>query len=91
MGLTEPAHFTLTIEPVDISWFRRVAETLRFADPTRALRIQWQEVPQTVNGIAGRGVRVDVSQLRSGKYRLQLSVETTNGKTSSTSREIEVR
>jgi hypothetical protein len=91
MGLTEPAHFTLTIEPVDISWFRRVAETLRFADPTRALRIQWQEVPQTVNGIAGRGVRVDVSQLRSGKYRLQLSVETTNGTTSSTSKEIEVR
>jgi len=91
MGLTEPAHFTLTIEPTDISWLRRVAETLRFADPTRALRIQWQEVPQTLNGIAGRGVRVDVSQLRSGKYKLQLAVETTGGKTSSTTKEIEVR
>jgi hypothetical protein len=67
MALTEPARFTLTIEPTEVSWLRRVAETLRFADPTRALRIQWQEVPQTINGIAGRGVRVDVSQLRSGK------------------------
>ena len=91
MGLTEPAHFTLTIEPTDVGWLRRVAETLRFADPTRALRIQWQEVPQTVNGIAGRGVRVDVSQLRSGKYKLQLAVETTGGKTSSATKEIEVR
>ena len=91
MGLTEPARFTLTIEPTDVSWLRRMAETLRFADPTRALRIQWQEVPQTINGIAGRGVRVDVSQLRSGKYKLQLAVETTGEKTSSTTREIEVR
>ena len=91
MGLTEPAHFTLTIEPTEVSWLRRVAETLRFADPTRALRIQWQEVPQTINGIAGRGVRVDVSQLRSGKYKLQLAVETTGGKTSSTTKEIEVK
>lgn len=90
MGLTEPAHFTLTIEPIDIGWFRRVAESLRFADPTRALRIQWQEVPQTVNGIAGRGVRVDVSQLRSGKYRLQLAIDATGGKTSSTTRDIEI-
>lgn len=91
MGLTEPAHFTLIIEPIEVGWFRRMAESLRFADPTRALRIQWQELPQTLNGIAGRGVRVDVSQLRSGKYRLQLSVETSGGKSSSTAREIEIR
>jgi hypothetical protein len=90
MALSEPAHFTLTIEPTDIGWLRKMAESLRFADPTRAVRIQWQEVPQPVNGIAGRGVRVDVSQLRSGKYRLQLAVETTTGKASSTIKEIEI-
>jgi len=90
MGLTEPAHFTLTIEPIDVGWFRRMAESLRFADPTRALRIQWQELPQTMNGIAGRGMRVDVSQLRSGKYRLQLAVETAGGKAGSAVKEIEI-
>src|SRR6185503_18927618 len=72
----EPVHFTLTVEQVGVSWLRHVAERLRFADPTSALRIQWQEVPLQQDGIAGRGVRVDLSRLRSGRYRVELSVST---------------
>ena len=37
-------------------------ERFRLADPTTGLRIQWEEVPQQTNGIAGRGVRVEVSR-----------------------------
>ncbi len=89
--LNDPVHFTLTIEPVEVGWMRRVAEALRFADPTRALRIQWEEVPLRTDGIAGRGVRVGVAQLRAGKYRMQLLVEAPGGKAATTTREIEVR
>jgi hypothetical protein len=67
-----PVHLTLTVEQMDVGFIRHVAEALRFADPTTALRIQWQEMPEQTNGVAGRGVRVDFSQLRSGRYRIQL-------------------
>jgi hypothetical protein len=87
---SEPVRFTLTVEQVEVGFLQHVAEALRFSDPTRALRIQWQEVPQRSNGIAGRGARVDFSQLRSGKYRVQLTV-VSGGQTASASRVIEVR
>jgi hypothetical protein len=70
----EPVHFTLAVEQVDVGVMQHIAEALRFVDPTRALRIQWDEVPKQTNGIAGRGVRVDFSQLRTGRYRLQLAI-----------------
>jgi hypothetical protein len=59
---------------------RRAAERLGIADPTTGLRVQWEEVPQRVNDIAGRGVRVDLSRLRPGRYRIQVLV-TINGET----------
>jgi hypothetical protein len=85
-----PVHFTLTVEEIDIGFLRRAAERLRFADPTSALRVQWDEVPQIEDGIAGRGVRVDLSRLRAGRYRIQLSIWTDAG-TSASSRDVTVR
>jgi len=76
---------------VGVSWFRRAAERLRFADRTTGLRIQWQEVPQRTNGIAGRGVRVDVSRLRAGRYRMQLTVNAAGETSAISTREIDVR
>jgi hypothetical protein len=87
----EPVRFTLTIEQIGVSWLRRAAERLRFSDPTTALRIQWQEVPQRTNDIAGRGVRVDVSRLRSGRYRMQLTAEAAGEHSAVSTREIDVR
>ena len=87
----EPVRFTLTVEQIGVSWFRRAAERLRFADRTTGLRIQWQEVPQRTNGIAGRGVRVDVSRLRTGRYRMQLAVKASGESSAVATREIEVR
>jgi hypothetical protein len=43
-----------------------------------------------VNGILGRGVKVDLSRLRGGKYRLTLTATTRDG-AATASREIEVR
>jgi hypothetical protein len=83
--------FALTVEQIEIGWLQRTAARLRFADPTTATRVQWQEVPRTTNGLAGRGVRVDLSRLRSGKYRLELRATTEDGATATAIREIEVR
>jgi hypothetical protein len=87
----EPVRYTLTVEQVGIGWLQRAAERLHFADPTTGLRVQWQEVPQRVNGIVGRGVRVDLSRLRAGRYRLQLAVEAEGEPMVTSVKEIDVR
>ena len=87
----EPVRFTLTVEQIGVGWLRRAAERLRVADRTTGLRIQWQEVPQRTNDIAGRGVRVDVSRLRAGRYRMQLTVNAAGDASAVATREIDVR
>lgn len=87
----EPVHFTLTVEEIEVGLLRRAAERLRFSDPTSALRVQWDEVPLQRNGIAGRGVRVDLSRLRAGRYRMQLSIAADDGASVVSSRDVSVR
>ena len=88
---SEPVKFTLTVEQVGIGFLRRAAERLRFADPTSALRVQWSELPEQRHGVAGRGVRVDLSRLRGGRYRMELRVTTDGGDEAVAVREIEVK
>jgi hypothetical protein len=85
-----PIAFALSVEPFDIGWTRRLAQRVGLTDPATGLRLQWQDAPRSVNGILGRGVRVDLSRLRGGKYRLTLTATTREG-TATSSREIEVR
>jgi hypothetical protein len=87
----EPVTYTLTVEQTGVSWLRRAAEALRFADPTSSLRVEWGEVPERRGDIAGRGVRLDLSRLRSGRYRIELSATTRGGGTATTQRTVEVR
>ncbi|HEX3868359.1 MAG TPA: hypothetical protein VHV78_16455 [Gemmatimonadaceae bacterium] len=86
-----PVHYTLTLEPVDVGWLRQIAEKLRFADPTRALRVQWDDVPEIANGVGSRGVKIDVSQLRPSRYRLRVSVDAPGELSAISEREIEIR
>jgi hypothetical protein len=87
----EPVRFALTVEPVAVSWLRRAAERAHLTDPSLGLQIQWQEVPPTTGGLAGRGVRLDLGQLRAGRYRVELQVTAQDGATASAVRELEVR
>jgi hypothetical protein len=87
----EPVKYTLTVEQIGMSWLRRTAERFHLTDPTSGLRIQWEEVPRRVNGIAGRGIRVDLSRLRSGRYRMQLTAAVSGETPLSVEREVEVR
>ena len=91
-GLTapEPLHFTLSVEQYGVGWVRKTAERFHLADPTSGLRLQWDEVPEPASGIAGRGVRLDLSRLRSGHYRISLTARARGGDATAT-REIEVR
>ncbi|HET7374757.1 MAG TPA: hypothetical protein VFJ20_15315 [Gemmatimonadaceae bacterium] len=86
----EPLHFTLSVEQFGTSWFRRTAERLHLADPTSGLRLQWDEVPEQADGRAARGLRLDLSRLRAGHYRVSLTVRARDG-SATTIREIEVR
>ncbi len=85
-----PVRFTFSIEQVGVGWMRRAAERLHVADRTSGVRIQWEEVPRVTNGIAGRGVRVDPSQLRRGTYRVELSAAVPGESPVSSAREIVV-
>jgi hypothetical protein len=87
----EPVQFTLSVEPVDVGVMRRLAERLRFSDPTSGFRIEWRDVPRTVNGVAARSTRLDLSRLRGGRYRVRLTVVAAGNATSSSASTFEVR
>lgn len=89
--LGKHVHYTLTVEEVEVGWMRRAAARVHLVDPTRELRIQWDEHPLPSNGIAGRGVQLDLSQLRHGKYRIELAATPDDGPTATTNRVIEVK
>ena len=86
----EPMHFTLAVEQFGVGWLRRTAERLHLADPTSGLRLQWDEVPQPVGGMAARAVKLDLSRLRPGHYRISLTARARTG-AATTIREIQVR
>jgi hypothetical protein len=93
-GLEAPAplHFTLSVQQSGVGWLRRAAERFHLADPTSGLRLQWDEVPELTGSdrIAARGVRLDLSRLRSGHYRVSLTARGAAG-TAAATREIDVR
>lgn len=66
--------FALSVERIDVDWLHRAAAALHLADPAAELHVRWQEVPQLWNGIAARGVSLNLSRLRAGRYRVELTV-----------------
>lgn len=87
----EPLHYSLTVEQVGVSWTRRAFERLHLADRTTALRLQWDEVAKLQKGIAGRGVRVDLSRLRGGRYLVTLEASTNDHELAASAKEIVIR
>lgn len=87
----EPVHYSLTVEQVGVSWARRAFERFHLADRTTALRLQWDEVVRPEHGIAGRGVRVDLSRLRGGHYLVTLAVSADGHEEAASAKEIVVR
>jgi hypothetical protein len=90
LAAPEPLHFTLSVEQFGVGWLRKTAERFHLADPTSGLRLQWDEVPEPVGGTAPRSVRLDLSRLRSGHYRVSLTARARDAAATAI-REIDVR
>ena len=70
----EAFDYALLVQPIGQSWLHRTFVKLRISDPDRSLSLQWSEVPTVSNDIACRGVTVDLSRLKPGRYRVSLSL-----------------
>jgi hypothetical protein len=86
-----PVHYVMRVEQFGVGWLQRAKERLHLDDPSTGLRIQWDEVPEKHDGIAGRGVRLDLSNLRPGKYHIELSVTRGGEPPVVSARDVEVR
>jgi hypothetical protein len=84
-------HYTLSVDQIDVGWMQRTKERLHFDDPSTGLRIQWDETVIPQNGVAPRGVRLDLSRLRAGKYHLEVSMSINGGAPLTTARDVELK
>ncbi|HEY4219451.1 MAG TPA: hypothetical protein VGM67_20045 [Gemmatimonadaceae bacterium] len=84
------ADFALSVEQIDVDWLHRAAASIHLSDPATELRVRWQETAIQHDGIAPRGVRLDLSRLRAGRYRIALTVTTSNGGTAVATREVQI-
>ncbi len=78
------------VEPIGQSWIKRTFVKLKIADKQKGLSVQWQETPDSRDGIASRAVALDLATLRPGRYRVQLSLTPPGGLPIVAVREIEV-
>lgn len=74
----ERLEYALQVAPEDETLLHRALAKLHIVDADQSLSLQWQEVPSAANGIASRGVTVDLSRLRPGRYSVRLML--TSGK-----------
>jgi len=74
----ERFEYALVVVPEDESLLHRALAKLHVVDADQSLSLQWQEVPSAANGIASRGLTVDLSRLRPGRYSVRLML--TSGK-----------
>jgi hypothetical protein len=70
----EAFDYSILVQPIGRSWLHRTFIKLHITDPDRSLSVQWTEVPTVTDDIACRGVTVDVSRLKPGRYRVRLSL-----------------
>jgi hypothetical protein len=64
---------SLTLARQGTGWLRRAVESLGLAGPRRDVRLEWQEVPESVS-IAPRTLAIDLSGLTPGRYLLEVAV-----------------
>lgn len=70
---------TISIDRIREGLVRRAAEHLHLASPFSPVQVQWNEIPDAVNGIVSRAVSLDVSQLENGRYQISVAVRNADG------------
>lgn len=86
----EPVDYAVLVAPADESIFHRALVKLHVTDPERTVSVQWREVSSPVNGIASRGLTVDLSHLRPGRYFVRVSMTSGIDKPIIAEREFEI-
>ena len=92
-GLDPPGQLVTTsvaVIPVKDGWLHHVAAAVGVAGKRKAVRLEWQEVPEGQGGLSGRALAIDLSGLASGRYRIELTVRTAAGESATAAREIRV-
>jgi hypothetical protein len=70
----EHVDYALLVTPEDEGVLHRALVKLHVLNPDRSVSLQWSEVETSTNGITSRGVTVDLSRLRPGRYSMQLTL-----------------
>jgi len=70
-------------------WLRRAVESLGLTGPRRDVRLEWQEVPESVS-IAPRTLAIDLAGLAPGRYVLEVAVIPPGAETVTARREITI-
>ena len=81
---------SVAVVPVKDGWLHRLAAAVGVAGKRKAVRLEWQEVPEGRGAIYGRALAIDLSGLAPGRYRLELTVRTPAGESETAGREIRV-
>ena len=81
----------VVVEPIGQRWIGRAFTKLGLRDRPTTVTVQWRERPEaTPAGITARGLAVDLSQLKPGRYRVRLSVKAGGDQPVVVERDIEV-
>ena len=68
----ESIEYALVVTPADRNFFQRALVKMHITDPDQAVSLQWRERPSSASGIVSRGLTVDLSRLRPGRYSMRL-------------------
>src|SRR5215831_773634 len=68
----ESLDYAVLVTPADEGFMHRALVKLHVVEPDRSLSLEWHETTSAANGIASRGVTVDLSHLRPGRYSMRL-------------------
>jgi len=83
-------NYALQVEPVGQSWLHRAFIRLKLKDKDSKLDLQWSEKPEFADGVAARGLAVDLQSLKPGHYRVRLALTPGTGLPVVAEREIEI-
>ena len=86
----EPLDYALRVEPVGQGWFHRAFIRLKLKEKDSALNVQWREVAEVTDGVASRGLAVDLESLKPGHYRVRLALSSGVSEPIVAEREIEI-
>jgi hypothetical protein len=86
----QPVVVSLTMEEIGVGWTHRLARTLHLADRGGPIDLRWKDQPDRGARVSPRVMRLDISRLRPGRYRIRLTVTHPGSPPQLATREVEV-